>query len=350
VREHSAGLKASDRPLAELYDCAMLDLDGVVYVGPDAVPGVPELLADVRRSGLRLAFVTNNAARTPADVAHHLLDLGIEAHESDVVTSAQAAAALVAELVPRASRVLVVGGEGLILALRERGLVPVSSGLDDPVAVVQGFHPSVGWGLLAEAAYVVGEGAPWIASNIDLTLPTPRGIAPGNGSLVNAVASAVGRRPDAVAGKPYRPLFDETVRRVSARRPLVVGDRLDTDIEGAVNCDADSLLVMTGVTDVPTLCQAPPGRRPTYVSRTLDGLVTAHPRPVERDGGWQLAGWNVRVDGGRVDAVARGESDDDGLRVLAAACWSWIDAHPETPLAVDTLTGLLDLTRESSQG
>jgi glycerol 3-phosphatase-2 len=342
MSRRSPGLRSSAEPLTHAYDCAMLDLDGVVYRGREAVAGVPDVLAEVRKAGVTLAFVTNNAARTPAEVAHHLLEIGVEAHESDVVTSAQAAAAVLADRVPRGSRVLVVGGEGLILALRERGLVPVSSGADLPVAVVQGFHPTVGWTLLAEAAYAVSGGALWIASNIDLTVPTARGIAPGNGALVNAVAAAVKRRPDAVAGKPYRPLFDETVRRVSAERPLVIGDRLDTDIEGAVRCDADSLLVMTGVTDVPALCQAPAHQRPTYVSLTLDGLLAPHRAP-GRDGGvWTLGGWTARVEAGRAELVERGSDQGDGLRVLAAACWGWVDEHRDGALVPDTLTGVLD--------
>jgi glycerol-1-phosphatase len=246
-----------------------------------------------------------------------------------VVTSAQAAAALVAARVPAGSRVLVVGGEGLVVALGERGLTAVSSLDDDPAAVVQGFDPSVGWRLLAEASYAVGRGLPWIASNLDLTLPTPRGVAPGNGSLVEAVSHAVGRGPDEVAGKPYRALFDETVRRVGAKRPLMVGDRLDTDIEGAVNCGADSLLVMTGVTSAADLCHAPDGRRPDYVSRTLEGLLSSHPTP-DRDGqaARSLRGWRVVADAGSLSVVAKGEDADDALRAAAEAAWEWLDTHP----------------------
>jgi glycerol 3-phosphatase-2 len=350
VNEQSGGLKGSDRPLVDAYDCAMLDLDGVVYVGAEAVPGVPQLLAQARTANMSLAFVTNNAARTPAAIARHLHDLGIEAHESDIVTSAQAAAALVAERVPRDSRVLVVGGEGLILALRERGLVPVSSGDDDPVAVVQGFHPTVGWISLAEAAYAIRTGVPWIAANLDLTVPTARGIAPGNGALVNAVAAAAERRPDAVAGKPYRALFDETRRRIASSRPLVVGDRLDTDIEGAVNCGADSLLVMTGVTDLHTLCQASARQRPTFVSRTLAGLVSPHPNPEQVDGRWILDGWIALVEDGDVVVIARGSDEDDGLRVLAAACWDWADQHPGGSLNQETLNGVLGRAAAARQG
>jgi HAD superfamily hydrolase (TIGR01450 family) len=320
----------------------MLDLDGVVYIGSEAVAGVPDRLAEAASQGMALAFVTNNAARTPAEVAQQLRDIGVDARETDVVTSAQAAAALLTDRVPAGSRVLVAGGEGLVAALEERGLVAVSAADDRPAAVVQGFHPTVGWRLLAEASYAIAAGLPWIASNLDLTVPTSRGIAPGNGSLVNAVASAVGRRPDAVAGKPYRPLFDETVRRTGAARPLVVGDRLDTDIEGAANCDAHSLLVLTGVTTVADLCAAPERQRPDYVSLTLTGLLTPHAAPEPASSGaWSLNGWRVAVDDGAVQVQDRGADLNDGLRAAVEASWQWRDATPDAPLDTHALAAVL---------
>ncbi len=332
------GLESSNEPLVSAYDCAMLDLDGVVYVGAHAVDGVPELLAEARTRGMTLAFVTNNASRPPEAISAHLNDLGVTAEPTDVVTSAQAAAREIAALVDAGSRVLVVGGEGLALALQERGLVPVWSAEDDPAGVVQGFHPDIGWQLLAEGAYAVATGLPWVASNLDLTIPTGRGTAPGNGTLVNVVATAVGRRPDIVAGKPFRPLFDETVRRIASTRPLVVGDRLDTDIEGAVTCGADSLLVMTGVTDVSALCRAEPSRRPTYVAWAMDGLMRPHHAPRCDDGpdgplSWSLAGWSAGVDHGRLAVTAQGSDLDAGLATVTAACWDWLDRQDDPEAA-----------------
>ncbi len=341
------GLKASTEPLVEVYDCAMLDLDGVVYVGGDAVPGVPDLLRQLRDRGVTLAFVTNNAARPPAAVAQHLNDLGVDARPTDVVTSAQAAAREVASRVPAGSKVLVVGGEGLEQALRELGLEPVRGASDQPAAVVQGFHPSLDWKALAEGGYALrGSGLPWVASNLDLTVPTAHGIAPGNGALVNAVAAAADRRPDVVAGKPYRPLFDETVRRIASDKPIVVGDRLDTDIEGALNCGADSLLVMTGVTDVHSLCRAPSQQRPDFVGWTMDALFHDHSVPVRNDGRFELSGWTAAVDRrgdtGTVVVHSRGADPGDGLRAVAAAAWQ---ARDETPdLQLDT-AGLDDVWR-----
>lgn len=265
-----------ERPLCAEYDTALLDLDGVVYAGGEAIGHAVEALEAARDGGMHLAYVTNNASRTPLDVAALLTRLGVPAEAAEVITSAQAVARLISEQVPAGSRVLAVGGEGLRVALRERGLEPVESAEDDPAAVVQGYDPKLGWEQLAEAAYAVGRGVPWFASNTDLTIPTGRGRAPGNGALVEVVRIAAGGRPQ-VAGKPLPPMHRETILRTGARRPLVVGDRLDTDIEGAHAGGVDSLLVLTGVTDAAQLLAAPPHHRPAYVAADLRGLLTGHP-------------------------------------------------------------------------
>ena len=319
------GLLSSDRPLVDVYDCAMLDLDGVVYVGPHAIEGVPALLDRARGQGMTLAFVTNNASRTPASVASHLNELGVEATASDVVTSAQAAARELAARLDPGAKVLVIGGEGLRVALGEQEMTGVDRADQHPVAVVQGFDRSVGWEQLAQGAYAIHAGALWVATNLDLTVPTAGGIAPGNGTLVNAVAAAVDARPAIVAGKPYRPLFDETVRRIRSERPLVVGDRLDTDIEGASNCDADSLLVMTGVTDLRALCRARPEQRPSYLAWTLDGLFDAHQAPAREGDTCRLGGWQVTVRDQRLTADEQGDDHGDALRAAASAAWAWYD-------------------------
>jgi HAD superfamily hydrolase (TIGR01450 family) len=264
--------EAADKPLAALYDTVMLDLDGVVYRGSSAVPHAVESLLAASAAGMRLTYVTNNASRTPEAVAAHLVELGIPATPDEVVTAAQAVARLIAEQVPAGARVLAVGGEGLKAALRGYELELVSSADDDPAAVVQGYLPETSWKDLAEVAYAVERGVPWFAANADSTMPTARGIAPGNGALVGAVAAATGTWPT-VAGKPEPALHRETLIRTGARRPLVVGDRLDTDIEGANRAGVDSLLVFTGVTTPEQLREAPQARRPTYVAEDLRGLV-----------------------------------------------------------------------------
>jgi HAD superfamily hydrolase (TIGR01450 family) len=312
------------RPLTEEYDTALLDLDGVVYAGPDAVEHAVESLEAARSAGMRLAYVTNNASRPPRVVAAHLTELGVPAEATDVINSAQAAARLVAEKVPAGSKVLVVGGAGLEEALAERGLVAVRSMAEQPVAVVQGFDPSVGWQHLAEASYAVAAGLPWVASNTDLTVPTGRGIAPGNGSLVAAVRAATGAEPE-VAGKPLPPMHRETVIRTGAKRPLVVGDRLDTDIEGAHNGGVDSLLVFTGIATPAQLLAAPAPHRPTYLAADLRGLLTGHPEVTSAEDGFACGGWTAREADGVLQLTGAGERYD-GLRALCAAAWTALDA------------------------
>lgn len=315
--------------LAEIYDVALLDLDGVVYVGAGAVPHAEHALAECRRLGMRLAFVTNNAARPPHVVAEHLSSLGVKAGPSEVVTSAQAAARLLADMLPGGSRVLVVGGEGLIDALVERGLVPVAEHADRPAAVVQGFHPDVGWRLLAEGAYALATGLPWVASNLDRTIPTPRGEAPGNGAFVEVLKLTTGRTPVA-AGKPEPPMHREAVLRTGAKRPLVVGDRLDTDIEGARRAGAESLLVLTGVADPEELVGAPAGRRPTYVGEDLRALLAAPGDVSLNEGAFQNGGWAAAVEDGRLSIEQIGDEASrlDALRSMCGAAWA-ADERPQ---------------------
>jgi glycerol 3-phosphatase-2 len=324
------------RPPAAEYDVALLDLDGVVYSGPLAIPGAPAALTRAREAGLRLAFVTNNASRSPSAVAEHLTRLGVAARSADVVTSAQAAATLIAARVPPGSAVLVAGSNGLRLAVRERGLRPVSLAADRPVAVVQGFVPGISYELLAEAGVAVRDGAFYVATNSDSTLPTPRGPQPGNGSLLQVIITATGVKP-VVAGKPETPLHAEAVARTGARHPMVVGDRLDTDIEGAVRGGADSMLVLTGVTTPQAAVLAPQGQRPTYIAADLGGLVERQPAVGPRGHGTlgsadgsrpdaaaaAVRGWQATWPGGPGPVELTGQGTwIDGLRALCAAAWA----------------------------
>lgn len=315
------GPDGSGKRLSEAYDTALLDLDGVVYAGGEAIAHAVESLGTARDGGMHLAYVTNNAARTPETVAGHLTELGVPAEPSDVITSAQAVARLIADQLPAGSRVLVIGAEGLRVALRERGLVPVDSADDDPAAVAQGYGgPDMPWSRLAEASYAVARGLPWFASNTDLTIPSARGIAPGNGAAVQVVRIATGAEPQ-VAGKPLPPMHRETVLRTGAERPLVVGDRLDTDIEGAYVGGVDSLLVLTGVTTAAQLLAAPPEHRPTYVTEDLRGLLEPQPSVEAAGDGFRCGGWTASADGEAL--VLDGDGDRiDALRALSAAAWT----------------------------
>lgn len=315
-------LAAATRPLLDCYDALLLDLDGVVYLDDQPVAGAREALERVHHAGRAVTYVTNNAAHTPADVVARLTSLGIAATEAEVVTSSMAAADLLAADLPAGSPVLVVGGRGLWSAVEAAGLSPRRTA-DEVAAVVQGWGPEVAWADLAEAAVALRGGARWIATNLDRTLPSPRGPLPGSGSLVAAVQTATGRSPDAVAGKPFAPLFDAARRRSGDGTALMVGDRLDTDIAGAVAADIPTLLVLTGVSTAADLLAAAPESRPTYLGRHLGALMTTHPA-VDADG-----------------TVHRepGQADDglDALRSLAARAWSGAMPPEQYDEALETL-------------
>ena len=307
-------------PLDTAYDVALLDLDGVVYLGGTAIPGAAESLRKAQAAGMRLAYVTNNASRTPAAIAALLTSFGAPATVQDVVTSAQAAARMLAERLPAGAPVLVIGGSGLRMALRERGLRPVSTAMDRPQAVVQGYSPDVSYSMLAEGGLAVAAGALFVASNGDLTLPGRRGSQPGNGSLIQVIATATGVQP-LVAGKPEPPLHRESVLRTGAEHPLVVGDRLDTDIEGAHRVGADSLLVLTGVTGPAEAVLAPPSQRPSYLAEDLAGLLEPHPEVSSADGAFSCGGWTATRTEDQLELSGNGERID-GLRALCGAAWA----------------------------
>jgi glycerol 3-phosphatase-2 len=328
TRAAGRSLLGFSTPLATTYDVALLDLDGVVYVGPDSIPTAAPALAKARAAGMRLAFVTNNASRDPAAVAEHLVELGVPAVADEVVTSSQAAATVLVERLGVGASVLVTGSAALRSAVELVGLRVVTSSEDRPDAVVQGYSPELRYADLAEASLAVRAGALWVATNTDSTLPSARGLLPGNGSLVAMVAVATGRRP-VVAGKPQLPMHAEGVRRTGAKHPLVVGDRLDTDIEGANVADTDSLLVLTGVTSATDLVDAPVEHRPTYLAADLDGLVDTQP-DVEGEGTTvRCGGWTASADhpDSTVTITVDGNGHPiDGLRAVLIAAWAAGDA------------------------
>jgi HAD superfamily hydrolase (TIGR01450 family) len=311
--------------LHETYDVALLDLDGVVYLGATPIPGAPPALQRAKAAGMRLAYVTNNASRTPAAVAELLRSMDVPAREQDVVTSPQAAARLLADKLPPGAKVLVIGSLALRMAIRERGLRPVSSAAAHPQAVVQGYVPGVDYQALAEGGLAIRAGALFVGTNADSTLPGPRGIQPGNGSLLRVIAHATGVEP-IIAGKPELPLHRESIIRTGARAPLVVGDRLDTDIEAANRAGADSLLVLTGVSRPAELPVAVPEQRPTYIALTLDALLEPYPDVASEGddhtcGGW-TARWRHHAGQGQVVELDGDGTPVDGLRALCAAAWS----------------------------
>ena len=304
----------------------------MLHLGDDPVPHAAASLEQARARGVRLAFVTNNASRAPGLVAQRLTGLGIPAEPADVVTSAQAAARVLAERLPAGAAVLVVGTDALADEVRAVGLRPVrtveEAGADGPAAVCQGLSQDTGWRDLAEAAVALHRGALWVAGNADSTLPTGRGPLPGNGAMVAALRLVTGREP-VVAGKPEPALHRASVERVGSTSPLVVGDRLDTDVLGAVRGGSDSLLVLTGVVDVQALLAAPGGSRPTYVAADLRGLLQPQP-PVQLDGDTAVCGTARAVRDGddvRLDGGLPGEPEVEQLRALCALAWSLADGR-----------------------
>ncbi|WP_197701549.1 HAD-IIA family hydrolase [Micromonospora echinospora] len=328
-----------DRPLVERYRTMLFDLDGVVYRGAVAVDHAPSALADLARRGRERVFVTNNPSRTPSEVAALLDRLGVPVPVGSVVTSAQVAAAMAAATVPAGSRVLAVGGAAVLTALREEALTPVRSAADDPVAVVQGSAPEVDWRQLAEASYAVARGLPWIATNMDLAVPREGGMAPGNGALVHAVTLATGRVP-LVAGKPEPAIFEYASRHGPGPH-VMVGDGLTTDVEGARRSGLDSVLVLTGVTGVDHLLDAPPPHRPTHVVTDLRGLFRAPPPVRGADDRYDCGPWHTRREGDEI-VLAGGPGDPaDGVRVLCHAVWTARDQGRSAVVAA----GSRDLVR-----
>ncbi|MBN6192713.1 HAD-IIA family hydrolase [Aneurinibacillus sp. BA2021] len=306
-------------------DTILADLDGVVYAGPGALPHAVESL-NAAAATARLGYITNNAARTDASVAAHLTSLGLTVAPDDVVTSPQAAMRLLSGIVPPPATILVVGGDGLVDEVQKAGYTVTRSADADPQAVVQGFAPEVAWTDLAEAAFALKVpeeegGIPWIATNTDWTIPRQRGVAPGNGTLVSAVHTAVGRLAT-VAGKPETPIFQEALDRFGASTALFIGDRLDTDIMGASRAGIDSALVLTGIDRPKHVLAAPEGSRPTYILGDLRGLHEPYPVPTVTDGVYDVGGAAVRVHGADVEIVAESGNQLDLLRAGAAAIWA----------------------------
>ncbi|MEU2200243.1 HAD-IIA family hydrolase [Isoptericola sp. NPDC019482] len=334
----TATLSGSSVPLAAAHDLALVDLDGVAYKGHLPIPHAADSLTAARTSGLRLVFVTNNASREPEEVAAQLTGLDIPTTPDEVMTAAQACAALLRTRLEPGARVLVVGGAGLRTAVAGAGLTVVDSADDAPDAVAQGYAPGLAWSDLAEAAYAVSGGAWHVASNLDLSLPTARGFAPGNGALVGAVVAATGVEPDS-AGKPSPTMYRLAVDRAGAERPLVIGDRLDTDLAGARAGGYPGLHVLTGVSTGRDAVLAEPGLRPDYLGADLRALHEPHPLPERSaEGWWTCAGRAARVVDGALELDRQGPHGIDVVRAACAAAWDAADQGvPAAPATVPEL-------------
>lgn len=319
--------------LISRFDAVLSDLDGVVYVGPEPVPGAVEALKIVSARGVSLAYVTNNASRSPDQVANHLRDLGAPATPDRIFGSASEGARLLAQRLSPGATVLVIGSLYLKEQITAVGLTPVESADDEPAGVIQGFDSSLAWTDLAEASYAVARGAVWVATNTDMSLPASRGTAPGNGSLVAAVSAATGKYPE-VAGKPEAGLFTTAANDLGSNRPLVVGDRLDTDIRGGNRAGMSTALVMTGVNSWMDALGAPVTDRPDLLLHDLRGLYDIYV-PVEESNGIYTCGQSrAQWD----DHKLHVNGDQQNIEFWRAACASWWASRPHAESA-----GLPDL-------
>jgi HAD superfamily hydrolase (TIGR01450 family) len=295
-------------------EALLFDLDGVVYTGRHAIPGAVDAIERARATGIRIGYITNNASRTTATVAEHLSSFGLTVVADDVVSSPQAGVRVLADLVPAGARILVVGGEGLSSVVADAGFRLVDTA-EEAEGVIQGFHPTVAWTDLAEAAFAVQRGVPWVATNQDWTIPQERGIAPGNGTLVSAVHTAAGVLAT-VAGKPERPIFDLAAERFGTTKALVVGDRLDTDILGANNAGLASALVLTGIDHGRQLLGAVADQRPTYILKDLTELDQEYPDTHNEGALYGVRESVVRRNGNAIEILQEGDHVD----LLRAAC------------------------------
>ena len=334
------GLLGSASPLAAAYDGALLDLDGVCFAGEARVPHAADSVNAARETGMRLSFVTNNASRAPRTVIDKLRANDIQAEPGEVFSAAMDAAVMLTEHLAPGSLCLVVGGDGVRQALLAEGFTLTDTSADHPAAVVQGYDPGVDWALLSEGFYAISAGALHVATNLDATLPTERGFALGNGSLVAAIVNASGHEPIA-GGKPFPGIYRRALARSGGTTPLAVGDRLDTDHVGARAAGIASLHVLTGVSTARDVVLAAAGHRPTFVHTDLRGLGQPHPEPVRTttDGTtwWQVGQARARVREGAAELEGRGpllggpqdvvEVGLDDYRAVACAVWEHLDEH-----------------------
>lgn len=322
---------AAAGPLIDRFSGLVCDLDGVVYHGrepvPDAVPALNEV-AERRR----VVYATNNASRTPEQVIEQLRALGLSPETADVVTSAVAGAQLLAQELGAGHReVLTIGGQGVHEAVVAAGLVPIAADAaaaadaPRPAAVLQGYGAQVTAADLAEAAYAIQDGARWVATNDDRTLPTDRGIAPGNGTLVAAVAAA-SPQPPTVVGKPGPLMYEMSAALlgVPVGEVLGIGDRLETDVAGANAAGMPSALVLTGVHGPGDAAAAPAASRPDLVLGTLAELSRPYAQP-ERAGdtSWRCGDAMAEVRSGRLEVT--GGSRLERVRALLGLAWELVD-------------------------
>lgn len=316
------------------FDLLLADLDGVVYEGGRAIHGAVSSINHLQKSNIAIGYVTNNSSRYPETIAQQLRDFGLNTQAEEIVSSAKTAVELLETKIRPSSKVLVVGGDGLRRYVAEAGFQIVATSEDRPLAVIQGFAPEVSWKDLAEASYAIQNGAIWIATNSDWTLPQERGIAPGNGTLVSAVHTAVGLFP-IVAGKPEPEIFRTALRVFGSESAIFVGDRLETDVLGAKRAGITSAIVLTGIATKKDLLAAKVDERPDYILDTLADLTVEYPKLRQTKRGWRCGEAEVELLGDKVLVVSGDPYSTDALRAACRVIWNaekhihFLDVQPE---------------------
>ncbi|WP_018295434.1 HAD hydrolase-like protein [Corynebacterium lubricantis] len=302
--------------LSQQYDSLLLDLDGTVWAGGAAIDWAVD---SIKQAGLPSVYVTNNASRGPQEVADKLNGIGLDVAATDVLTSAQAAITLAESVLEPGDPVYVVGAPSFKDLVTSAGYRVVDSADENPKVVLHGHFTETGWHQLSEAALAIRGGATYLATNLDTTLPMERGLHVGNGSMVAAVTSATGVTP-ASAGKPGPTMFHQAASGLQSQRPLVVGDRLNTDIAGGVAAKMDVLHVLTGVSGPLELIEAPAEQRPTYIGEDLRALSEFGANLVPGPQG----GFTARVDGNDILLLAgdEGATSVQALRTVLNVAWA----------------------------
>ncbi|NUQ36235.1 MAG: HAD-IIA family hydrolase [Caldilineales bacterium] len=258
--------------LALPYHAWLIDMDGVIYRGRQALPAAAAFIHALQAGDHPFLFLTNNATKTPAQNAQHLAQIGIHVPPASIFTAALAAAAYLQQQLPPPARVLIIGGKGIQQALPAAGYEVVTQA-DAAEIVVSGLDQQVCYAQLAEAALAIRRGCPWIATNPDPTLPSERGELPGAGALLAFLAAASGRTP-LIIGKPEPPIFAMALARLGADAPqtVIVGDRLETDIRGGQNAGLHTICVLTGVSSAADAAAFTPP--PDHILPDLRALLT----------------------------------------------------------------------------
>ena len=249
----------------------LVDMDGVLYRGDQVLPGASELFPALRALGIGFVLITNNSSRTQEQYEQKLQRMGVPVRGEEVLTSGQATALYLARDHPPGTRVFVIGMDGLVQPLRAQGYILTDQ---EPEVVVVGFDSALTYDKLVTAHRAIRRGARYVGTNPDPTLPTPDGDVPGSGSFHCLLSTSTGVRPT-IVGKPHPPLFEMGLARLGTRpeETAIVGDRLDTDIQGGRNVGLVTMLVLSGSTTIEQVAQAE--QKPDYVFPGLPDLIEA---------------------------------------------------------------------------